>query len=261
MAYICFGLPYWIGEYRENSAVEAIKQSGIAQKLGAEWIDIEPEAGGDDAVVALNRALATAIKQNADKTPLIFSGDCVNVLGAMKGLEAQNPDVLWYDAHGDFNTEETTPSGFLGGMPLAALVGRGNKALMQGIGLSPIAENKVIITDARDLDPEEGEMLASSDLLHLKSVSELSAQNFDDSPLYIHFDTDVVNTTDMPAMNYPAEGGPDLQKTLDSLAHVVSQANVVAVLFSLWNQQKAGADIALNSTLKVVETLTMPAGS
>lgn len=255
MSYICIGAPYWLGELQGISAVEAIKQSGIAGEINANWVDIEPDYDAYlDPVVAVNIALAEAIQAHSDKTPLIFAGDCVFSLGAMKGLEPHHPAIIWYDAHGDFNTPETSPSGFLGGMPLAALVGRGNEALMDAVGLAPIAEEDVLITDARDLDPEEGENLKSSGLQHFEDVAGLLSAVLPQKPLYIHFDTDVVRLEEMPPMNYPAQGGPTMEQTLDTLERVTREGDVVGILFSLWNQELDGAQTALESTLKAVRT-------
>lgn len=173
----------------------------------------------------------------------------------MKGLEAHQPDVLWYDAHGDFNTPETTPSGFLGGMPLAALVGRGNQHLMEGLGMEPIAETRVIISDARNLDPEEALALRASAVLHLPRIDDLMTYDWNGRTLYIHFDTDVVDSGEMPAMNYPEPGGPTLAQTAASLRHVVAQARPAGVLFSLWNDTLPGADRALQATLELVRAL------
>lgn len=254
--YICIGVPYWLGKRQTNSAVDAVKDSGIASELGAAWVDIAPDfAAHDDPVVAVNRALADTIQAHSDKTPLIFAADCTSALGALKGFEAQTPAVLWYDAHGDFNTEETTPSGFLGGMPLAALVGRGNEPLMAGVELKPTPEADVIITDARDLDPEEGANLAASDLIHITHLDDLLTAELPNKPLYIHFDTDVVNTDEMPAMNYPADGGPTLAQTIATVQRATREAAVIGTLFSLWNHDKAGSDVALQSTLTVVRAL------
>lgn len=113
--------------------------------------------------------------------PLIFASDCCSALGAMKGFEAQSPAVLWYDAHGDFNTWETTPSGFLGGMPLAWLVGRGDMQVMNGVGLSPILERDVFITDARNLDPGEAIALRESAVTHLPCLDVETALPVDSS--------------------------------------------------------------------------------
>jgi arginase len=262
MPFVCIGVPYWLGERQTNSPVDVVKRSGIADELHTVWVDIQPDFDRyDNPVVAVNRALADAISAHADHTPLIFAADCTSALGAMKGLESKHPAVLWYDAHGDFNTEETTPSGFLGGMPLAAMVGRGNESLMQGIDLRPVPEDDVFITDARDLDPEEGQNLAASRVTHYQKVDDLLTAPLPSKPLYIHFDTDVVDSDEMPAMNYPTQGGPSMAQTLATVERVAADAEIAGALFSLWNQDKEGAPRALENTLEVVRVVAAKGGA
>ena len=237
--YVCFGVPYYIGKHHtDRTEVETVERSGIADEIGAEWVNIEPDfAAAPDPLSAVNRALAQAIAAHPNCTPLIFASDCCSALGAVKGLSARHNDlaVLWFDAHGDFNTEETTPSGFLGGMPLAWLVGDGDQRYMRGIDLLPIAQADVIITDARDLDPEESVRLKESAITHLKKVDELFAVSLPNKPLYVHFDTDVVDIVEMPGMGYPAPNGPPLDMCVTALERVAQDGNVVGLLFSLWN--------------------------
>lgn len=255
--FVCIGVPYWTGEAeRYAGAVEAIRASGLAERIGAQWIDLRADYGAyDNPVNAINAALAAAIAAHPQHIPLIFTGECTNCLGAVKGLERHQPQVMWYDSHGDFNTPETSPSGFLGGMPLAAMVGRGNEELLSGIGLAPLAESAITISDARDLDPEEGRMLRASSLRFLPEIAELLDYDWQGAPLYIHLDTDVVNTTEMPAMSYPAAGGPSLDLTIATLEQVLQTAQVVGVLFSLWNAYKPEADTAQASTMRLVDTV------
>ena len=77
----------------------------------------------------------------------------------MAGLQAAglSPVLVWLDGHGDFNIPETSPSGFLGGMPLAMMVGRGDPAFGRSVGLTPISEQDVWLVGARDIDPPEQE--------------------------------------------------------------------------------------------------------
>jgi arginase len=255
--FVCIGVPYYIGEHKAGrDEVAKVKASGIADQLGAPWVDIEPDfAHVPDRLIAINQAIAAVIQAHPERLPLVFASDCTSVLGIMKGLEAQQPDILWYDAHGDFNTPETTPSGFLGGMPLAWLVGRGDMRYMDGVGLKPISETAVTVTDGRNLDPEEGEALYASDVTLYEKVSSLLQASWSGKPLYIHFDTDVIDTAEMPALNYPEPDGPSVAETAETLHHVVSESQVVGVLFSLWNDTLPGAETARDSTLSLVQTL------
>ena len=258
-SYVCIGVPYYLGKsLPDRLEVEALRKAGIADELDAEWVDIEPDfARWKDAVVAVNRALAEAILAHTDKIPLVFANDCTSCLGMVKGLERKSPALLWYDSHGDFNTPETTPSGFLGGMPLAALVGRGNQHLMQSLELAPINESDVIVTDVRNLDPEEGDMLRASKVKIIESLDALRAAELPEKPLYIHFDSDVVDCAEMPAMSYPEPGGPSLQESVESLRLVMARGNVAGILFSLWNGTLAGADEAMTATFELIRAVKL----
>ena len=255
--YVCIGVPFYLGEaIAERREVEALRQSGIADELEAEWVDIAPDfAAADNPVVAVNRALAKTIRAHADKIPVVFANDCTSCLGMVKGLEAKSPLILWYDSHGDFNTPETTPSGFLGGMPLAALVGRGNQHLMRGLELAPIAEADVFITDVRNLDPEEGVMLRESEVTIFESLADLHTGPLPDKPLYIHFDTDIVDCAEMPAMSYPEPGGPSLNESIESLKRVLAPGNAAGILFGRWNDTLERSDEAMEATLRLIRAL------
>jgi arginase len=256
---VVIGLPYWLGIAEEHSgSVQAARASGILEEIGARYIDIEPEfQEGEHPITAVNRALAAAVKQTQanGQVPLIFGGDCCYCLGMMKGLEDSQPDVLWYDAHGDFNTPETTPSGFLGGMPLAVMVGRGNQELMTGIELTPVAESKVYLLDGRDLDPLEAVAVRESDLTHLTQLDAVTNIDWNKRPVYVHFDGDVLRLEDHPAVSYPAKGGPTTQEAIDSLKAVIASADVKAVFFTLWNNQLEGAKASQESNLAVIRAV------
>lgn len=255
MAEVVFvGVPYYLGIAADDTgAVAAVKAAGVAAELGAAWVDLAPDfAAHDDPVVAVNRALADAIAAHPGKIPFIIAADCTSCLGAMKGLEQHDPRVLWLDAHGDFNTPETTPSGFLGGMPLAALVGLGNQHLMSGIDLRPIPDSHVTLTDARDLDPAEADLVRQSNMTVLLDPNDVTAQDWQNAPLYIHFDIDYLRLSDMPAVGYPAAGGPSIDEALAGVRHAAESAQVVGVLFSVWNNALDGADTSRANTLDTI---------
>ncbi len=262
--FVCIGVPYYIGEhFPERREVEKIKASGIAEELDALWVDLQPDFDtAPDAVTAVNRALAAVIAYHADRVPLVFADDCCAALGAMKGLERHDPAIVWYDAHGDFNTPETTLSGFLGGMPLAWLVGRGDMRYMRGVDLTPIDERDIIITDARDLDPEEGVNLRESDITLLTNTRDLLTAPLPQKPLYLHFDTDIVRLDDMPGMNYPAEGGPSLDDCVATVQRLAREGQAVGLLFSLWNDALVpDDDRSLNGVLRLTRAFAERAQS
>jgi arginase len=237
--------------------VALVRGSGIAAELSAQWIDVVPNfAGADHPVNAVNRAIAEVIAAHADKTPLVFASDCMCTLGVMKGLEARDPDVLWYDAHGDFNTPETTVTNFLGGMPLAALVGKGNAHLREGIGLVRLSESRVSLTDARNLDEAEAMLLAESEVAHLRSVMDVTRMDWGGAPLYVHLDMDVLDPFAMPGLDYPEQGGASLDDLIRTVQHARAHGKIVGASFDLWNSTRGGDNgLALANTIKVVRAV------
>ncbi|MGJ3240804.1 MAG: arginase family protein [Anaerolineae bacterium] len=256
---VFIGVPYWLGLKDDYSgSVDIVRASGIADEFDAQWVVLEPPFGAyDHPVNAVNQAVAEAIEQalDAGHVPLIIADDCTICLGNMKGLSRFKPDVLWYDAHGDFNTEATSPSGFLGGMPLAAMVGMGNQNLMTGIDLAPVAEDKIFLTDGRDLDPEEAQLVAQSQLTHWQTLAPMHRYNWAQRPLYIHFDGDLIRLEDHPAVGYPAQGGPALDECLASLTHVIANADVKGAHVTCWNATLPGADQSQQAIMRAIRTI------
>ena len=202
---------------------------------------ILPDGERQRRMIVLYEDLAALVAQTAvsGRRPVSIAGDCCTTIGVLAGLQRANiqPTLIWFDAHGDFNTWETTPSGFLGGMPLAMLVGRGEQTMPVGVRLVPLPESKVILTDGRDLDVGEREAVQRSDIIHLSDVTRLLTNDLPEGPLYVHFDTDILNPEAAPAMNYRAPGGPSavvLQQVFERLS---ATGRVTAVSMSSWNPE------------------------
>ena len=126
---------------------------------------------------------------------------------------------------------------------------------MRGLDLAPVAEADVIISDVRNLDPEEGVMLRGSEVTIHETLDALDAAPLPDKPLYIHFDTDVVDCAEMPAMSYPEPDGPSLAESIASLKRARSRSHVAGVLFSLWNDTLEGGAEAQEATLELIRAL------
>jgi arginase len=224
--------PYFLDAY----------QPEIAKMADQDWRVIRasmPEGGKTTRMGALYRALAGEVSAAvaAGERPVSIAGDCCATIGVMAGLQhaGLEPTLIWMDAHGDFNTHDTSPSGFLGGMPLAMAVGLGEQTLLESVSLRPWPESKVILADARDLDPEERESVALSGITHLPDIEMLLAPGvIPDGPLYVHFDCDVINPDEAPAMSYPAPGGPSSEQVRDVVRALAATGRVAAVSICLW---------------------------
>lgn len=206
-----------------------------------EWRINAPELPDGDTqcrVTALHRPIAAFVASTLARRerPISIAGDCCATIGVMAGLQRAglSPLLIWLDAHGDFNTWETTPSGFLGGMPLAMLVGRGEQTMTKAVGLKTFPEAQVVLTDGRDLDPGEKDALAASGVVHLTDVRALFNHPRLAAPLYVHFDTDIINPDDAPAMSYRAQGGPSAADVRAVLSALPRSGRIVAVSMTTW---------------------------
>ena len=196
-------------------------------------VRVEPGPDREDleAVVHGNIGLASEVRRASDAGdfPLVLGGACNVCLGSMAGLGTERLGVVWLDAHGDFNTPETSPSGYFDGMPLAVLTGRGHRELRGRIGGEIVSEGHVLHIGARDLDPEEGENLHRSEILVVPSAAmretgiaaslrpalEQLAARVDG--IYLHLDIDVLDPTFAPAVNFPTPDGLHLDALEETL--------------------------------------------
>lgn len=175
--------------------------------------------GRNDAILA--EAVAAAHRNNS--LPVILGGDCLVSIGVVTGLRrALDSDfgIAWFDAHGDFNTPDTTISGYLGGMPLACACGRGLEILRESAGLDrPVNESNVVMLGIRDLDPPERALL---DTTPVRIFSPVETPTFvaDDRPTHLHFDIDVMDPSLAPGVNYLSPNGLSLEAALDAARKV-----------------------------------------
>src|SRR5215216_1990207 len=118
-----------------------------------------------DALVEINTALAkqVAAVMAEGSFPLILGGDHSLSIGSINGVaRGRRIGVIWIDAHGDFNTPETTPSGNIHGMSMAALTGRGHPQLASLLNGTVLRDADIAMVGIRDLDPHEREALHAS---------------------------------------------------------------------------------------------------
>lgn len=176
------------------------------------------EAGGqvDDALTA-------------GAFPLLVAGNCSIALTTLASVRRHRPDarLLWLDAHGDYNTPDTTPSGFLGGMPLAGAVGEWDA----GLDVQRFPADHVVLAGIRDLDPGERALLERSPATVVGAGLDtlVAVQNaLDRAPVYVHLDVDVLDPEHMPAQ-FPVPGGLRPDKLYDLLEAVADECEIVGV--------------------------------
>jgi arginase len=184
-------------------------------------------------------ALADAI--GGAEGPLALLGECTLAPAVTAGLRRTHPGLalVWIDAHGDLNTPDTTPSGFLGGMPFAVLLGWCHDDLRAAAGLEPaFAEERAALVGARDLDPGERAAIDRSQLVVADDVAGALAGLPHDAPLHVHLDGDVLDPEDAPGVDFPAPGGWRLPRLVDEMAALAATARVVGVSLCCGNPRR-----------------------
>jgi arginase len=167
----------------------------LARALGGEIVG-EPEPGEPrswERDLETSRPVIEEAARRAGRPGVITASDCTICLGTFPAVAAREPGVrfLWLDAHGDFNTPRTTPSGFLGGMCLAGAAGRWDA------GVEPVDPAGIHLVGVRDLDAGECEEIAAAGLR--VGVPP-------DGPVYVHLDCDVLDPSVVRAQ-FPVPGG------------------------------------------------------
>jgi arginase len=198
------------------------------------------------AAVALHGAVAEAVRRakGAGSLPVVLTGNCnYAACGVRAGLDG-DLGVLWLDAHADWNTPDTSPSGFLDGMAVALLTGESYGAAMDRVpGFVPLPPEHVAFVGCRDLDPAEHERLSSLGERWIRTEDARArglAGCLDaalaglPSPLYLHADLDVLDVSEARINQYSSPGGltrGELLALADHLAH----RKVAAVALSAYD--------------------------
>jgi arginase family enzyme len=177
-----------------------------------DWSEDLPDAR--PVLEAAAAELSAALDQA--ELPLLTASDCSICIATFPTVAARVPDVriLWIDAHGDFNSPGTTPSGFLGGMCLAAACGRWDAGWPE-----TIEPTTVHLLGVRELDPGEDEDVEAAGL-H-RGVP-------DEGPVYVHFDVDSLDPEVMP-VQFPVPGGLSLGEVRDTLAGLAAEGRLVGI--------------------------------
>jgi arginase len=226
-------------------AVKALRQLGLVEMLrkssqsfsdlgDVDVPEIKTDSGPsnlknfDSFVKSTKNTYLVSSRVPEDDFVFCLGGECGLIVGTLAGFQNSfkgRPGVLWLDAHGDFNTPETTPSGFIGGMPLAMACGRGPKLFQQIDELQPlVSEEAVVHMGSRDLDPPEAEAMKNSPMklypaayMRKEGVSkcaEEAGRHLDRIADWIicHLDLDAIDPLTIPAVDFPCKEGLKLEE-------------------------------------------------
>ncbi|MCK1997450.1 arginase [Paenisporosarcina quisquiliarum] len=236
------GVPMDLGQNRRgvDMGPSAIRYAGVVerlQELGHSVDDVGDIAIGRretsqntklrnlEEVVAANTILANRVHDiiGEGNFPIVLGGDHSIAIGTLAGLADRydNLGVIWYDAHADLNTAETSPSGNIHGMPLAVSIGLGHEALVNIRDFAPkIKPENVVIIGARSVDPGERDLIKEKgikvfsmheiDKLGMSEVMTQTIQYFKDRKVdgvHLSLDLDGLDPLYTPGVGTPVAGG------------------------------------------------------
>jgi arginase len=190
---------------------------------------------------------------------LVLGGDCTSHAGALAGIRRARPGIrlglAWFDAHGDFNTPDTTPSGNVWGMPFAMACGRGDPGLVAAVDGPTVAEADAGLFGGQVLDEAESRMLAASPVAHFgagmlagdagrAAVSGWSAAVAGRvDAWYVAVDLDVLDGTDGWAVATPEPDGLALGTAIDTIRLIAASRAPVVGFGATAVMTGAGGDI------------------
>ncbi|WP_232688419.1 arginase [Halobacterium zhouii] len=243
----------------------AIRYADLAQKLRSAGVDpsdsgdllvprAEERDPGDEAAKFLPEIedvcsrladeVAGAIAE--DNLPLVLGGDHAVAIGSIAG-SARDADVgvVWFDAHGDFNTPESSPSGNVHGMPLAAALGQGDFAEMPWANAPGLSEENVALVGLRKLDDHERRAIRDSDMTAfpmseidergITAVTEdaLDVASAGTDGVHVSFDVDWLDPDEAPGVGTPVRGGATYREAHAALEAVAERHRSDGVLRSM----------------------------
>ena len=201
-----------------NLSVKQPEEMPIGEKRAKYMQEIAETCG--DVAAAAEKALSEGF------LPLVLGGDHSIAAGVAAGVanhfrkEKKQIGYLWLDAHGDMNTPESSPSGNVHGMPLAAIMGYGAPELVDLLGFKPKAEpGNIVIVGARDLDAQERKIVKKSGI-HVFTMRDIDERGMrevmsdalkyamdDTAGIAVSLDMDFVDPSDAPGVGTPVRGG------------------------------------------------------
>ena len=212
--------------------------------------DSQENFRGNIRQVCEDLAEKTYQSMQANRTPITLGGDHSLAIGSISGIsrhlkeKGQELGVIWFDAHADMNTPDSSNSGNIHGMPLATLLGRGHKDLIDiGYDGPKITPDHVVLIGIRDLDGEEQRICKNSGIRYytMREIDErgmlqvmkeaISIVSSTTSGIHVSFDLDGVDPLHAPGVSTPVDGGLTYRESHLALELIAESGKLLSMDF------------------------------
>jgi arginase len=252
-------VPYRYDEPRQGlgAGPGALLDAGLCKAIGAQNVSVRdtvtanlPAEAREEGRTAINigtlGSSTAELVSNAlnDGCPaLVLTGDDTAAVGVVSGVQmAKGADarigVIWLDAHGDFNTPETSYSGILAGMSLSIIAGLSGPNWRRAARMSaPVPTSRILVAGVRELDEKEEALIRATDVRVLTSKEIVDGDAFpravqhladDCDAIVLHLDVDLLDPHLVPSATTPSEDGLDLDEATRAVRTALESRKVVA---------------------------------
>lgn len=250
---------------------QTYRREGVYEASAAALTYAQPDFEGvavPDPIASLagmSKRIAGAVAEGAraGRKVLVVGGNCSVTPAIVGGLQQTlgaktRIGLVWFDAHGDFNTPRTTYSGMLGGMPVAVAAGLCHPAWRAGAQqIAPLPTDRILMVDVRNLDDREETLIWATDVVRVpitgpglgEAVRRLAAET---DLLYLHIDLDVLDESLVPSHRTREPGGPDLSQTVAAVRTVLDTGKVEALALVSTYSTGPGGDVSLRSAIDLL---------
>jgi len=260
----------------DERALDAYIEARVYERAGVAFQLTEPRMPEErrvehepDNLGVINGVIAEAVAEarRAGRAVLLTGGDCTHCTGVFGGLQqAHGPaariGLVWFDAHGDFNTPRTTLSGMLGGMPVAVCAGLAFPRWREAAGIvAPLPSDRIVLVDVRNLDEPEEQLIRATDATIAAaapglagadlaaSVGELAARC---EMIYLHIDADILDEAYVPNHGTKEPNGPSMEQVQGAIDVVMATGKVAALAVVSVYGAGPGSDICVHSGVELI---------
>jgi arginase len=258
---------------RMGAGPEALLAAGLPQALRDAGHDVHvklAELPADSwkaeigTAFELMRMISIAVREarEANRLPIVLAGNCNTAVGTLAGLGNASTGVVWFDAHADFNTPETTASGFLDGTAVAMLTGRCWKTIAATVpDFQPLSDQQVCLVGTRDIDALEHALLDESNVSVVESRAlrsglrrALSSVNEHVDQVYVHLDLDVIDSDVASANTFAVAGGLTLDDMDYALSEIAQTLRIAGVALTAYDPAADTDGAAAAAAIRLVCT-------
>ncbi|MEM7114074.1 MAG: arginase family protein [Chloroflexota bacterium] len=261
---------------RDERSLDAYVRSGVYETAVVPHTIVEPQmpeaqrmADEPDNIGLMGGAIADAVAEarREGKAIMMTGGDCSHITGVFGGLQdVHGPGVrvglVWFDAHGDFNTPGTTLSGMLGGMPVAVCAGLAFPRWREYSHMvASVPTDRIVMVDVRNLDAPEERLVKATGVVVAApaegfpgvdlqtAVSDLASRC---DVLYLHIDSDILDEQYVPNHGTKEPNGPSMDEVKAAIDTVIGTGKVaVTAVVSVYGEGE-GSETAVSSGVELI---------